>query len=249
MALVSYWVTGYSLLVTEMCEHNSLVEQQKAYYRARAAEYDEWFLRIGRYDRGADHKQQWFAEVKEAQQIVADLAPYGHLLELAGGTGLWTERFVDSAETITVVDSSAEMIAINRARTNSDKAHFIQADIFTWQPDRQYDFVFFGFWLSHVPPERFDDFWALVARCLAPGGRVAFVDSLNDPNSTARDQFLRSADATVVTRRLNNGQEYEIVKVFYVPDQLQSRLAVLGWSATVDHTEQFFLIGNVTRSV
>src|SRR6266511_3494592 len=29
---------------------------------------------------------------------------------------------------------------------------FIRADIFEWVPDRRYDVVFFGFWLSHVPP-------------------------------------------------------------------------------------------------
>lgn len=231
-----------------MSNHDSLLEEQKAYYRARAAEYDEWFLRIGRYDRGAQHRQQWFAEVSEAQQIVAELAPYGHLLEFAGGTGLWTERLVDSVESITVVDSSAEMIAINRARTNSDTVRFIQADIFSWEPDQQYDFVFFGFWLSHVPPERFDVFWALVARCLAPGGRVAFVDSLHDPNSTARDQFLRQPEDTVVTRRLNNGTQYEIVKVFYVPEQLQARLEAVGWTVSVRQTAQFFIIGSGKRS-
>ena len=56
------------------------------------------------------------------------------------------------------------------------RVRFVEADLFAWRPDRRYDAVFFGFWLSHVPLERFDGFWALVADCLAPGGRVCFVD-------------------------------------------------------------------------
>jgi demethylmenaquinone methyltransferase/2-methoxy-6-polyprenyl-1,4-benzoquinol methylase len=72
---------------------------------------------------------------------------------------------------------------------------------------------------------------------------VAFVDSLHDPNSTARDQFLRTPQDTIVTRRLNDGQEFEIVKVFYAPDELQARLKELGWKMSVKHTAQFFLIG------
>jgi hypothetical protein len=56
------------------------------------------------------------------------------------------------------------------------RVRFVQADLFGWRPDRRYDVVFFAFWLSHVPPERFESFWALVAECLTPGGRVFFVD-------------------------------------------------------------------------
>ncbi len=35
------------------------------YYRARANEYDEWFYRHGRYDRGAEGNARWFAEADE----------------------------------------------------------------------------------------------------------------------------------------------------------------------------------------
>jgi demethylmenaquinone methyltransferase/2-methoxy-6-polyprenyl-1,4-benzoquinol methylase len=35
----------------------STLKEQIEYYRARAAEYDEWHLRTGRYDRGEDHRR------------------------------------------------------------------------------------------------------------------------------------------------------------------------------------------------
>jgi hypothetical protein len=36
--------------------------------------------------------------------------------------------------------------------------------------------VFFGFWISHVPLERFEAFWSMVRDCLEPDGRAMFVD-------------------------------------------------------------------------
>jgi hypothetical protein len=34
-----------------------------------------------------------------------------------------------------------------------------------------YEAVFFGFWLSHVPRERFECFWSLVGEALVPVAR------------------------------------------------------------------------------
>jgi hypothetical protein len=38
-----------------------LLEGQLAYYRARADEYDDWFLRRGRHDRGPEWNRRWFS--------------------------------------------------------------------------------------------------------------------------------------------------------------------------------------------
>ncbi len=39
----------------------------------------------------------------------------------------------------------------------------------------RYDTVSFAFWLTHVPPGRFEQFWSLVDQALAPSGRAIFV--------------------------------------------------------------------------
>ena len=56
------------------------------------------------------------------------------------------------------------MLSSSTARLHSPQVHTIQADLFQWQPTEQFDVVFFGVWLSHVPPERFAGFWQLVSR-------------------------------------------------------------------------------------
>ena len=145
---------------------DDLLASQRAYYRARAPEYDAWFLRQGRYDRGEAHKPQWEAEVKQLEQALSNFAPSGDILELACGTGWWTERLSAYGSSLTAVDASPEVIALNKERLPSKRIDYVQAYLLTWQPKRTFDTVFFSFWLSHVPPERFERFWDLVRSAL-----------------------------------------------------------------------------------
>lgn len=220
-----------------------LLREQVEYYRARAPEYDDWILRRGRYDRGAALNQRWHDELAEVGRALDAFVPTGRVLELAAGTGQWTRRLVRQADSVTVVDASPEMIAINQASVGDPRVRYVLADLFAWQPDLRYDAVVFGFWLSHVPPERFASFWDLVGRALTPGGWVFFVDSLYDERSTALDHRLEGPDRLTARRRLNDGREFEIVKVFYDPRNLQEKLADLGWEFRTRATSTYFLYG------
>jgi ubiquinone/menaquinone biosynthesis C-methylase UbiE len=120
-------------------ELGQLLEEQVTYYRSLAADY----LNQGLDLPGGDE----LAEALEA------FGPAGSVLELACGPGVWTSQLLRHATDVTAVDASPEMLAIAAARVGDDRVRFIQADLFTWVPDRRYDEVFFGFWLSHVPPD------------------------------------------------------------------------------------------------
>ena len=222
-----------------MTSSDRLLEEQIAYYQARAGEYDEWFLRQGRYDHGPEMNARWFAEVEQVARALEAFAPSGDVLELASGTGLWTQRLAPTARSVTAVDSSPEVHAINQERLGGAPVRYVVADLFRWQPDRQYDTIFFSFWLSHVPPDRFAGFWDVVERALRPGGRIFFIDSYQSERAAAADQR-----ATLLSQRaLNDGRQFEIIKIFYQPAELQQRLHALGWHVTVDRTAQHFLYG------
>jgi SAM-dependent methyltransferase len=218
-----------------------ILDEQIAYYRARVPEYEQWFFREGRYDQGEEQRRAWFAEVAALEEAVGRARPAGSVLELACGTGLWTRHLARTADRVTAVDAAPEAIAANAARVASANVSYECADLFTWEPRERFDLVFFGFWLSHVPPARFDAFWASLRGMLAPGGRVCFVDNLR-PSTLA-------SGSSGSERTLNDGRRFRIVKVFYEPDPLASRLRALGFAGDVRGTGRYFLHGNVAPAL
>jgi len=137
-----------------------ILDEQIEYYRQRAGEYDEWWLRQGRYHLEPADRQRWFADVAEVETALDAFAPAGEVLEYAAGTGLWTRHLTRHATRITAVDASAETLELNRRRLLDNAAvHYECADIFAWTPPpATFDVVFFGYWLSHIPDERLTQF-------------------------------------------------------------------------------------------
>lgn len=222
----------------------SILQEQIAYYRARAAEYDEWHSRQGRYDWGDERNIQWHAELDLLRSALERERPFGKCVELACGTGLWTACLAQGAADLTAIDASPETIAINRTKTGSDSVQYVVADLFEWWPTETYDFVFFGFWLSHVPARQFKRLWAMIRAALKPGGRAFFVDGLATQEATARNHAAIDASG-VMERKLNDGRTFNIVKVFYDPVQLERQLCAIGWKGSVETTGQFFYYGCV----
>src|SRR5262249_10143031 len=153
---------------------------QIAYYRARAGEYDEWFYRIGRYDRGADLNKAWFDEIETLMLEVQALGQVERTLELACGTGIWTHELAKISAHITAIDASSEVIEINRQKVRHPDTNYVEADLFTWQPDTEYDLVFMAFWMSHVPPDKLNSFLETVRKATKTGGRMIMMDSMPD---------------------------------------------------------------------
>jgi demethylmenaquinone methyltransferase/2-methoxy-6-polyprenyl-1,4-benzoquinol methylase len=167
---------------------------------------------------------------------------------LACGTGLWTQHLLDYAQQITAVDAAPEVLHLNQQRLQSDRVRYVPADIFTWSSPEKFDVIFFSFWLSHVPHSHFESFWQTVARSLQPAGRVFFIDSRYEPSSTAQDHRLASPQADTLVRRLNDGREFKIVKIFYERDALAQRLRQMGWQMRVEETPHYFLYGEGERA-
>jgi demethylmenaquinone methyltransferase/2-methoxy-6-polyprenyl-1,4-benzoquinol methylase len=211
------------------------VSEQKRYYAERAPEYDDWWYRRGRYELEPDALARWQADVSEAEATLEEFAPHGSVLELAAGTGIWTRKLVRLVDRVVAVDANAETLALN-----TSDADLVQADVFEWQPAERFDLVFFSFWLSHVPEERFDEFWSSVRAALAPGGRAFLLDSgAGDTAHTGRDQAGGEE-----TRSLADGRTFRIVKRRWPPDELVERVRPLGFELDLHDTANgHFLVG------
>ena len=213
-----------------------------AYYEARAPEYDDWYLRRGRYARGPIHDTAWNAELDMAGRWLDGLTIAGEIVELAAGTGWWSPLLASKGE-LSLYDAAPAPLERARERL---VAHHLRAHLHlrdAWAaPDRAVDAVFAGFWLSHVPRARLGSFLDLVRTWLKPGGTFAFIDSLSDPQSGAADQPLPADDLAV--RRLNDGRQFTVVKVHYEPLELEAALAAADFTAAeVTTTGRFFLTG------
>jgi demethylmenaquinone methyltransferase/2-methoxy-6-polyprenyl-1,4-benzoquinol methylase len=223
---------------------DATLSEQRQYYQARAPEYDEWFLRRGRYDQGHELNQRWEREVGEVREALGASGVGGDMLEMATGTGWWTERLGAMADHITALDASPETLEIARERLRrvdqANRVTFVPADLFTWKPERTYDAVFFSFWITHVPDERLDAFVATVSAALRPGGTIFWVDSRREQTGTAPDQPLPNADDQIMTRRLNDGRTFQIIKRFRSAAAYEQAFAEHDIDLTVSETETYF---------
>ena len=241
-----------------------VLEEQAAYYRARAPVYDDWWDARGTDPRPDELRHAWLAErallEADIQEWCAGVAD-ASVLELAAGTGNLTCLVARHVAHVTAVDTSPEVLAINADKLGAerDRVEFVLADLFAWEPPTTYDAVFFGFWISHVPADRWDAFWSGVRRCLRPGGSIWFCDSA-DPELGWRAGVLPrpearylSGDATIdpstriTERTLSDGRSFRVVKRFYKPDELVRELATYGIDATVTTTKWAFLVGRGVR--
>ena len=213
------------------------LEEQKRYYRERAAEYDDWWFRRGRYDEGADANARWFADAAEVEHALHEFGAHGDVLELACGTGQWTRHLAPTAQRLVAVDAAPEVLELNRSRVGDERVEYIEADLFEWQaPEAAFDACIFGFWLSHVPDDHFDGFWSRVRTALRPGGRIFLVDSAR----------VRETHGELQVRTLADGREFTIVKRYFEPDELAQQLRSIGWEADLQLTANgSFLYGTV----
>jgi SAM-dependent methyltransferase len=219
-----------------VADDRDLLDDQIRYYRARAAEYDE--------TSPSPDDDKFAADAGRIREALRAFEPRGSVLELAAGTGQWSGLLADFADELLVTDASPEMLELNRAKVGErTNTRYEVADAFSLEPTHAFDTVFFGFFLSHVPPGRFQAFWGLVEGLLAPAGRVFFVDE--GRHLLWREDWVDEA-AGVVRRPLADGTVHRAVKVLRRADDLAGRLRGLGWDASVTDEGPFYW-GTATR--
>ncbi|MBL8062013.1 MAG: class I SAM-dependent methyltransferase [Anaerolineales bacterium] len=203
-----------------------ILNEQIEYYRARAKEYDQSISSA--------------VELFEAGKgMLLNLGNFDQILELACGTGFWTETLTKMGGEVTAVDAAPEMLQIARERLGEKGITYQQADLFKWEPEREYDLVFFANWLSHVPPSALETFLSRVQRAVRPDGYLAIVDQYAP---SVADEII-AKDDFYAKRPLEDGREFTIVKAFYNLNLLEGKLNNLGFEvSTTKFTETFFFL-------
>ncbi|WP_035603618.1 class I SAM-dependent methyltransferase [Haloferula sp. BvORR071] len=202
------------------------------YYARRAAEYEQVYAKP---ERQADLQQLR----KRCREIFAGR----DLLEISCGTGYWTECFAESAARILATDINPETLEIARAKPwKEGKVEFAVADSLAL-PDfgRHFDAGFAGFWWSHVPLERLQEFLAGFHARLTPGATVAFMDNRYVAGSSTPIHRTDEAGNTYQPRKLADGSSHEVLKNFPDKEEIRAVLASFTDKVEVVELEYFWM--------
>jgi demethylmenaquinone methyltransferase/2-methoxy-6-polyprenyl-1,4-benzoquinol methylase len=210
-----------------------------AYYARRASEYERIYARPERQ-----------ADLGALRARVAKMLAGRAVLEIACGTGWWTEAIAPVARSITALDVGEEVLAIARRKSYPEgRVRFVQGDAYAL-PDfgRRHDALFAGFWWSHVPLARLDGFLAAAADAVAPGALLVFLDNRYVEGSST-PIARRDADGNgYQVRTLEDGSSHEVLKNFPSEGDLIRRSSRFGWGANVELLEHYWLFSFWARS-
>lgn len=202
------------------------------YYAQRAREYE----RI--YDRPERQRDlEWLK-----QTLPATFAGR-RMLEVACGTGYWTQFLVREASAIVGIDVNDETLAIARGKgLPAGKVVFRVADAYAPPDDLgEFDGAFAGFWWSHVPMRERTRFFQGLDRRLEPGAKVALLDNLYVDGSSTPISRRDAEGNSYQARRLEDGSEHEVLKNFPSAAELVADIAGIGHNPRFTALQYYWL--------
>ncbi len=194
------------------------MEEKKSitdYYNERAPEYEQIYFR-----EVPDRRREIDEEADRMRQLSKDKT----VLELACGTGYWTQIASESAKSILASDISPEMIAEARKKNFRCPVEFVLADLYLLPfPEHSFDLVNLGFWFSHEPKQGYRGLFESLSARLKPGGLIWMIDN-NPPAEGSNVDSVGTDDNgnNLKKRLLSNGKEFVIIKNYFSADQLRS---------------------------
>jgi len=192
----------------------------QAYYAARAPEYDSVY-----------RKPERQADLRAIERWVASKFAAARVLEIACGTGYWTQFIAPAAAQVTALDAAPETLTLARARVPERKVEFLVGDAYDLQAHAGFGAAFCGFWFSHVPRARQREFLAGLNAALLPGARVVLLDNRYVEGSSTPVTEHDADGNGFQQRRLKNGSTHRVLKNFPSEGELRSLIAGLGDSA------------------
>ncbi len=191
----------------------------KAYYAARAREYERIYAKPERQ-----------ADLRRLEEAIPAHFDGRRVLEVACGTGYWTQHIARAARRILATDLTQEPLEVARAKDlPADMVTFSIADAFALPTDRgPFDGAYAGFWWSHLRHAEVRRFLESLKPCLAPGAVVVLMDNLFVQGSSTPISRTDAEGNTWQTRSLDNGTTHEVLKNFPTEAQLRAQVEGFG---------------------
>lgn len=212
------------------------VHDQIRYYNARAEADDAWYQARGLWDMGSEANRTWMQEVKQARDELRTLLPTGRALDIACGSGVWTNLLAEGASHVVALDGAPSMLEKAKERLSAhDNVSYVCSDVFDYTPDQRFDFALITFWISHISAPLQSRFWDRVAAWLKPSATLFLVDHQSNEETDQPD-----SDSNVHIRSWE-GRDYPVIKVPVNADDVNAALTTRGFSSHVRETGNLVL--------
>jgi demethylmenaquinone methyltransferase/2-methoxy-6-polyprenyl-1,4-benzoquinol methylase len=196
-------------------------EIMRGYYRTRAPVYDRVYAYPERQ-----------ADLARLTETLPPLFRDRRVLEVAAGTGFWTEKIAVWTRSVLATDVTPETLAELARRelpvtvTTSVADAYSLADL-----GERFDGLFAGLWFSHVPVSRRSAFFESIHSVLEPGAQVALVDNSRAQCERLPISHSDSEGNTYQDRETDDGEVHRVLKNF--PDEATLRRLVEDLAAEV----------------
>jgi len=209
--------------------------QMRSYYAARAAEHDNVYLKPERQ-----------FDLRAIESWLPPIFSNATVLEVACGTGYWTQFIAPVAAHVVAMDASPETMDIAKSRVPEGKAKFFVGDAYNLSPGLgRFNAAFAGFWFSHIPKTRRAEFLHGLGALLVPGAKIVFLDNLFVEGSSSPITETDADGNTYQGRKLKDGSTHRVLKNFPSEAELQSLLGGLGERGTFTTWQYYWAFGYV----
>jgi len=207
-------------------------EALRKYYDDTALDYDKMYAR---------RDSAWRRELEALADAMTIAMADRRVLEIACGTGFWTEIVAKVARHIVAVDSSEKMLAVARKRKpRSDNVEYFHGDAYALSAVAGiFDAGLANFWFSHVPKSRIDEFLKGLHSRLEKPAVVFMSDNVYVPGIGGQLFTEPGSEDTFKLRERADGSKYEVLKNYYNGDILR-RLLRHGTSDLEVHEGKYF---------
>jgi demethylmenaquinone methyltransferase/2-methoxy-6-polyprenyl-1,4-benzoquinol methylase len=216
-----------------MVETRSTTPHLEKYYSKRAREYEKV------YD-----KPERQAELEWLRRRVPAVFAGRTVLEVACGTGYWTQHIARSAKKVYACDINDAVLEIAREKPIAPgKVEFFKADAVSLEGvPAGCDAAYAGFWWSHVKKSGLQQFLANLSSKLEPGSVVGILDNQFAEWSSTPLSRRDAEGNTYQMRRLANGEEFEVLKNFPTPDELAQAVRPFAREAHLEALTYYWLL-------
>ena len=209
------------------------------YYADRAQEYERIY-----------HKPERQDDLRRLRDLVERTFAGTHVFEVACGTGYWTEIVARSAASVVATDINEEVLRIARSKlSDTPKVVFSKEDAYALPIlPQQFTAGFSGFWWSHLPKSKIQDFLRGLHRVLSTGARVVFIDNAYVEGSSTPISRTDEYGDTYQIRRLDDGSRHEVLKNFPTESELHAAVEGLATDVRVEFLQYYWILNYVSRA-